>query len=203
MLDRSGNGNHASQPTTAAKPTYRTDGTLHWLEFDGSNDALYTSYLTNSITDAAKSYLYCGAGAVTSGSYGPVLAEEQTNNSYRNIIQFVDTRSDPTRLFYNLTDSSNPVTIDRLIPLPLGAVSVDSVVSDSGDYSAFANSELQGTAQDSRSFANETRLSMGQQVGTYLGGNIFGIVLSSGNHPTDTRLRLEQYLAEKSGVILP
>ncbi len=37
MLDKSGNGNHASQSVTGAKPIYRTDGTLHWLEFDGVN----------------------------------------------------------------------------------------------------------------------------------------------------------------------
>lgn len=38
MLDKSGNGHHASQSTTAAKPVYRTDGMLHWLEFDGVDD---------------------------------------------------------------------------------------------------------------------------------------------------------------------
>ena len=43
MLDKSGNGNHVSQNTTAAKPTYRTDGTLHWLKFDGVDDCLVSS----------------------------------------------------------------------------------------------------------------------------------------------------------------
>jgi len=33
-------GNHAVQNTTSMKPAYRTDGTLHWLEFDGDDDAL-------------------------------------------------------------------------------------------------------------------------------------------------------------------
>lgn len=40
MRDLSGNGNHATQSTSAARPLYRTDGTLHWLEFDGVDDGL-------------------------------------------------------------------------------------------------------------------------------------------------------------------
>ncbi|MFK3999874.1 hypothetical protein ACI2I3_00805 [Psychrobacter namhaensis] len=38
MLDKSGNGNHAIAPSSAARPIYRTDGILHWLEPDGVDD---------------------------------------------------------------------------------------------------------------------------------------------------------------------
>lgn len=50
-------GNHASQDTTAAKPTYRTDGTLHWLEFDGVDDQLVATIpgITNATVAIAKS----------------------------------------------------------------------------------------------------------------------------------------------------
>src|SRR5690554_962627 len=40
MLDKSGNGNHADQSVAASRPIYRTDGVLHWLEFDGVDDSL-------------------------------------------------------------------------------------------------------------------------------------------------------------------
>lgn len=40
MLDKSGNGNHAIQEASAARPVYRTDGVLHWLAFDGVDDGL-------------------------------------------------------------------------------------------------------------------------------------------------------------------
>lgn len=43
ILDKSGNGNHAIQETASARPIYRTDGYLHWLEFDGVDDQLSTS----------------------------------------------------------------------------------------------------------------------------------------------------------------
>jgi len=50
-------GNHASQSTTAAKPTFRTDGTLYWLEFDGDDDALVASIpsIANATAAIAKS----------------------------------------------------------------------------------------------------------------------------------------------------
>lgn len=40
IQDKSGNGNHATQSTSASRPLYRTDGSLHWLEFDGVDDSL-------------------------------------------------------------------------------------------------------------------------------------------------------------------
>lgn len=40
MLDLSGNGHHATQSADLARPIYRTDGVLHWLEFDGVDDYL-------------------------------------------------------------------------------------------------------------------------------------------------------------------
>lgn len=36
ILDRSGNQYHATHPTDANRPIYRTDGTLHWLEHTAS-----------------------------------------------------------------------------------------------------------------------------------------------------------------------
>jgi hypothetical protein len=42
MLDKSGRGNHATQSIDAARPTYKTSGGLHWLEFDGIDDFLQT-----------------------------------------------------------------------------------------------------------------------------------------------------------------
>lgn len=42
MRDKSGNGNHATQTVSTARPVYKTDGVLHWLEFDGVDDTLAT-----------------------------------------------------------------------------------------------------------------------------------------------------------------
>ncbi len=48
MQDKSGNGNHAVQSVAPARPTWRTDGTLSWLEFDGADDKMIVSAVTYS-----------------------------------------------------------------------------------------------------------------------------------------------------------
>tara|TARA_R110000737_G_scaffold273822_1_gene280650 strand:- start:15 stop:740 length:726 start_codon:yes stop_codon:yes gene_type:complete len=39
--DLSPNAGHATAPNSAARPTYRTDGILHWLETDGIDDVFF------------------------------------------------------------------------------------------------------------------------------------------------------------------
>ncbi len=41
--DKSGNGKHLLQATTAAKPVLRQSGALYWLEFDGVDDFMETA----------------------------------------------------------------------------------------------------------------------------------------------------------------
>lgn len=40
MQDKSGNGHHVTQSSASARPIYHTDGSRHWLSFDGVNDKL-------------------------------------------------------------------------------------------------------------------------------------------------------------------
>ena len=45
MRDKSGNGNHATQTVSTARPIYKTDGILHWLKPDGVDASLFTDYI--------------------------------------------------------------------------------------------------------------------------------------------------------------
>ncbi|RWN51391.1 MAG: hypothetical protein EOS04_24265 [Mesorhizobium sp.] len=44
MRDKSGNGNHLAQATTASKPAYKTSGGRHWIEGDGVDDWLRAAF---------------------------------------------------------------------------------------------------------------------------------------------------------------
>ena len=52
MADKSGNGHNATQPTSTKRPTLRTANGLYYLEFDGADDCLKTTFIDFTGTDA-------------------------------------------------------------------------------------------------------------------------------------------------------
>jgi|SRR5690554_1781941 len=59
-------GNHASQSSSAARPVYRTDGTLHWLEHDLVDDALVAE-LPDLGTNATLAYANASGVTILTG----------------------------------------------------------------------------------------------------------------------------------------
>ena len=60
MLDKSGNGYHASQSVSGSRPVYRTDGVLHWLKFDLVDDELLIPVQTRGVFDYFMAYAPTG-----------------------------------------------------------------------------------------------------------------------------------------------
>lgn len=52
MADKSGNGHNATQPTSTKRPILRTANGLYYLEFDGADDCLTTTFIDFTGTDA-------------------------------------------------------------------------------------------------------------------------------------------------------
>ena len=98
-------GNHAVQNTTSAKPMYRTDGTLHWLEFDGDDDALVAniSGITNATVAIAKSTgteitypvdLSSGTFTMNETNYGVIVREgELTAQEEAGVIAYLNEKA--------------------------------------------------------------------------------------------------------------
>ena len=98
-------GNHATQSTTAAKPTYRTDGTLHWLEFDGDDDQLVATIpgITNATVAIAKSTgteitypvdLSGGEFVMDETNYGVIVREgEFTEQEALNVTAYLNAKA--------------------------------------------------------------------------------------------------------------
>jgi hypothetical protein len=74
MLDKSGNGRHvyANFMDPSTNPTYKTDGTLHWLEFNGSNSLSTSGTINMAGTD--KMSVFASLHKTSNDSVG-ILAE--------------------------------------------------------------------------------------------------------------------------------
>jgi hypothetical protein len=79
MRDKSGNGTDMLQPTLEKRPTYETDGALHWLAFDGVDDFMSVPLLDLSATD--KITIFTGLSMQTNGT---VIYLEFSTNSNSN-----------------------------------------------------------------------------------------------------------------------
>lgn len=72
MLDKSGRGNHATQPTAINRPVLQQDGNgKYYLAFDGVDDALVTGSINFTATD--KMTVVAGVRKLASAGYQTVL----------------------------------------------------------------------------------------------------------------------------------
>jgi hypothetical protein len=68
MLDKSGNGNHATQAIYAKRPIYTEGSGLAWLAFDGVGDAMVTT-LEATLGNGSR---FIGVGAATEAQGGAI-----------------------------------------------------------------------------------------------------------------------------------
>ena len=97
MQDLSGNGNHATQSVSAERPVYRTDGTLHWLQFDGVDDTMGTANPVVSgptvfagiacTDDSGESRLLASGGATVSTATGGWLISPNSATNTRALLR--------------------------------------------------------------------------------------------------------------------
>jgi hypothetical protein len=82
MLDKSGNGNHATQAIYAKRPIYTEGSGLAWLAFDGVGDAMEAPAL--GVTSSALTMLY--SATQSGGSADDVIfgVENTTSNRFQN-----------------------------------------------------------------------------------------------------------------------
>ena len=183
ILDKSGRGNHATAPSDAARPLYRTAGGLHWLDFDGVDDLFYFASQSAMRLLAAAMAIdpdYLGGSA----DLGSVIG----SNSDANAINYRTPPSvDPQRFENTMTGqhgqgASCHINRANTTSYPLGAF----VYRD-------------GTAAASKTFDRFPDTNRGRRGAHLLYGLVFCGVFPGASDVAD----LETYLAAKSGVTLP
>lgn len=181
IKDKSGNDNHATQPTASARPIYRTDGNLHWLEFDGVDDRLeWEKYVKGSSVAIA-----CSADANTHGVLGG--GNTGTETGYLAVGQ--------SQLRYRTDSPDTHVFTEARVD-----VSVFSTIrEDNGDVYAWRDGE------ESTSIFNKTAILLKYiSPGNvrFYAGSVYGVAVSENLITRQQRAELEQYLANKAGVTL-
>lgn len=198
-LDKSGNGNHASQATATARPLYRTDGTRHWLEFDGVDDRLVIA-----------SYPVIVAGKHSAGLSG--------RNTGVGLQMYLDSDSygGSSRLTQNLrTQSLVPESIsfvgtaDFNDPGPATVADTDVVLTQvtASTVEVFNNGVSNGPTTPTGTLNSGSRqMTIGARNGApqhFLNGRIYAAVQIADELSVGQRQSLEAYLAAKAGVVLP
>jgi hypothetical protein len=183
-------GNHATQSVSVSRPTYRTDGTLHWLEFDGVDDymqgvfggsepqpntVIFSGYSNNNGT----SYFFDGieegsrhAKLIRSSSSVTMLSGGESADSYSGVTPTTNAVS------FSRFDGSNSWARTN------GIVEVDTISAGTESVSGVTiGARLSGTAA--------------------LNGSISGFIFVNRITTDDEVDEIESYLSEKSGVTLP
>lgn len=174
-------GNHATQSVSTSRPIYKTDGLIHWLEFDGVDDRLGWENHDRGTSVAVACSSYGSANGVLGGG---------SNDLETGYIAVT-----PTGLRYR----TNSTTTHVFTEAQAGTKVYSMLREDNGDVYAWRDGE------ESTNILNKTPIILKYispgNVSAYK-GRVYGVVVSENLITRQQRDELEIYLANKSGVSL-
>ena len=191
MRDKSGNSNHAKQTVSTARPIYKTDGILHWLQADGVDD-------------------YFNAPRLLFSNFSMFTALKSTNLSLENryFTQGISSQDINRTMLYSTRKSSNAKQITVLgtktfIDTPTqdtNAHIYETTVTGTALVTQF-DSQAASTIAVTFTPNDEKATIMGNsQVG--FNGIFYGFVVVNSDLSASSKELLRNYLAAKSGVTL-
>lgn len=194
--DKSGNANHATQATAAARPTLRqTAGGLYYLEFDGVDDSLESSAIAFGgphLTVAAVAPIALGSAQNILDSDGAIRIAQflRTNASAIESIAFAGASA--------FTDAAGTSVSNGV------AAVLSSVASNTGSkVEAWVNRNSNGsTAVTGTLNSGSQALSMGRRSTVYANIELYGAVLVASETTDADRNSAEGFMATKAGVTL-
>lgn len=208
VLDKSGNTNNLVQSYVNYRPTYRTDGTYHWLESDGDSRFMETKILSNPVIQNG-GFISAAWSATNDESTGGVF-EEKTSST--------DSKADPRVVIYGNT---GPVSSNSRAILYLADGSTFSFVNNqikrstltpyviSGNSNGTVmegrvNGVSQGTASSNTLFPSTTRFVIFRQTRgpLYFTGKFYGAVAFDEELSENDVNSVDNYLAKKSGAVI-
>lgn len=185
--DLSGNGNHLTQATAAARPQYKTDGTLHWLAFDGVDDLLDCVGFSGT---ASMDYFH--GMSVAASSDGCLLGSNLTG-AYAGIFSTSTILTSSEGGLYNPTGRKNGAVVDIA-----NRTKLKTQIATASPLALTMQGVKMATSSwpDRFIFNGYTASGVEPEIDTY------GFILRAGPG-TSTEVELaESWIAEKTGVTL-
>jgi hypothetical protein len=201
MLDKSGRGNHATQATSAARPTYQTGAGLSWLAFDGVDDSMVTGTITPNVD---KAQMFAGVQKQSNGD--GIIMETNTTNANGSMFLISanlygsSSRGNADPDGNQRADTANANGVDTAV--------VTTTHDIAGNLTRIARNRVYGAnATGDKGTGNFLAypLYIGARAGTSLEfpGNMYGLILRFGPNLTATQIAdTETYMAAHAGVTL-
>lgn len=205
ILDKSGNGNHATQATEASKPILRNTGALWWLEFDGVDDYLETAAINFTATD--KMSAWAGQRKMSDAA-AAVLFELSANINLNDGAFAINAPNAAASASYTVRSKGTMLRdlTESTFTAPVTNV-LFMTANISGDMlSGHVDSVVFGpiaTDQGAGNYGNYP-LYIGRRGGVALpfNGLIYGLIIRGAISDSLTVLGAERYMGSKSGVVL-
>lgn len=202
-------GNHATQATAAARPTYRVDaGGRPYLEFDGVDDWMSTAAINLTSTNVMG--LFVGMRRLTDAGVGMALEFSVNCDNNNGTFAFVAPNvGGPYKYQFNSRGNSGAFAIGATIntttaPVSsvvsgLATISPSNVVLRVNGSDAATNTASQGAGN----YGNH-QLFIGRRAGSQypLNANVYGIIMRGAATDASTIACTETWIAAKTGVTL-
>lgn len=184
IKDKSGNGKHATQTISASRPTYQTDGILHWLKLDGADD-----YLEFNLPALTQPYGFAiGLNENTTGK----ATAAYIGSTFASIIRYAET--------YFIIPQSASQQIPSAVPH-----AVYHAVINAPNSKLYINSREINFVSTSTAALDELVTYIGlpsnKNMAQTANAKIYGIIINK-DADINSQNKTRQYLAYKTGVTL-
>ena len=209
IRDKSGNGNDFKQTTDASRPLYKTDGTLHWLAFDGTDDFL-VSGATIDFSGGDKVSIFMGAYKASDATFQAFY--ELSASISANVGSFYQGNRDAVTANWVAAARGAATFVAGDEAAFTSFVAPDTAVLSmqhdiAGDLSTIRRNGVAGTSgtadKGTGNFGNYS-LYVGSRAGTVqlLNGKIYGLIIRAGLTDAASVSKVERWLAPRTGVTL-
>ena len=195
MLDKSGNGNHATQATSSKRPTYTEGGGLAWLHFDGVDDEMEAPNAAFNLTGDLTMGFAISADSTLKSEY---LCGGVDDDGHLLLFSAVD------ELRYVPMNSSGEVRTGQ-VP-ESNALVLTSWDRSTGDFAVTLDSaettESKTAADVVAPSQGFTLIAAGNPGGKNFNGRIYGVILRGSLNSESEKFLVKTYLASLQGRTL-